>query len=80
MGCAGSRQARTVESNSQPVQTTAQSPANPGVGSSSPPNVDHQKPAQIESTAEENVQEKHSQADEPRTGRKTLTQVYVMLY
>lgn len=80
MGCGGSRQAVTVETSPQPVQTAAQSPANPGVGSSSPPKVDHQKPAQIESTAAENVQEKHSQVDEPRTGRKTLTQVYVMLY
>lgn len=79
MGCGGSRQTRTVETSPQPVQTAAQSPANPGVGSSSSPNVDHQKPAQIESTAAENVQEKHIQADEPRTGRKTLTQVYGML-
>ena len=78
MGCGGSRQARTVETSQQPVQTAAQS--NPGVGSSASPNVDHQKPAQIESTAAENVQEKHSQADEPRAGRETLTQVYGMLY
>ena len=69
MGCGGSRQARAVESTPQPVQATAQSPANPGVGSSASPNVDHQKPAQIESAPAENLQEKHSQADEPRTGK-----------
>ena len=69
MGCGGSRQTLTVEPSPQPIQTTAQSPANPGVGSSGSPNVDHQKPAQIESTAAESVQEKESQADEPRTGR-----------
>lgn len=80
MGCGGSRQAQTVETSPQPVQTAAQSPANPGVGSSSSPNVDHQKPAQIESAAAENEQEKHSQADESRTGRRTLTQVDGMLY
>jgi len=79
MGCGGSRQTRTVEPSPQPVQTTAQSTANPGVGSSASPNVDHQKPAQIESTAVENVQEKDSQADEPRTGRQTLTWV-CMIY
>ena len=60
------------------VQTEAES--NPGVGSSASLNGDHQNPAQIESTAAENVQEKYSKADEPRTGRKTLTQVYGMLY
>ena len=65
MGCGGSRQVRTVEPSSQPVQTTAQSPANLGEGSSASPNVDNHKPAQIQSTTAENVQE----ADEPRTGK-----------
>ena len=72
MGCGGSRQARNVETSPQPVHTTTQSPANPAVGSSASPNVDHQKPAQIESTTAENVQETHSQADEPRTGKYKL--------
>lgn len=69
MGCGGSSQARTVETSPQPVQAAAQSSANPGVGSSASPNVDHPKPAQIESTQAENVQDKNSQADEPRTGK-----------
>jgi len=62
MGCGGSRQTRTVEPSPQPVQTTAQSTANPGVGSSASPNVDHQKPAQIESTAKRAPERKTREA------------------
>ena len=66
MGCSASSQARTVETSPQPVQATAETNQ---VGSSTSPNADHPKSAPSESATAEDVEEKNSQAGEPRTGK-----------